>query len=84
LNYGESLKLIEAVAYSNTRVLCLREQVGQTIRVALSAYVLWPCMQTYHSLLFRTEELTNKISEERLVILMQPEWDVDVRVDVRV
>jgi hypothetical protein len=70
LNYGENLKVIEAVAYSDQRVLCLRDQVGRSIRVARSAYILRPRIQTDHSLLLRTEELTNKISEERLVILV--------------
>jgi hypothetical protein len=70
LNYGETLKLIEAIAYSDPRVLCLRAQVGRTIRVARSAYILRPCIQTDHSLLLRTAELTNEISEERLVILV--------------
>jgi hypothetical protein len=64
LNYGETLKLIEDIAYSDPRVLCLRDQVGRTIWVARSAYILRPCIQTDHSLLLRTEELTNKISEE--------------------
>jgi hypothetical protein len=70
LNYGDTLKLIEAIYYSYPRVLCLRDQVGRMIRVARSAYILRPCIQTYHSLLLRTEELTNKILEERLVILV--------------
>jgi hypothetical protein len=73
LNHGETFKLIEAIAYSDPRVLCLRDQVGRTIRVARSAYMLRPCIQTDHSLLIRTEELTDKISEVRLVILVKPE-----------
>jgi hypothetical protein len=70
LNYGETLKLIEAIAYSDPRVHCLRDQVGRTIPVARSAYILRPCIQADNSLLLRTEELTNDISEERLVILV--------------
>jgi hypothetical protein len=70
LNYGETLKLIEATAYSDPKVLCLRNQVGRMIRVARSAYILRPCIQTDHSLLLRTIELINKILEERLVILV--------------
>jgi hypothetical protein len=70
LNYGETLKLIEAIAYSDPRVLYLRHQSGWTIWVARSDYILRPCIQTDHSLLLRTEELTSKILEERLVILV--------------
>jgi hypothetical protein len=70
LNYGETLKLIEAIAPSDPRVLCLRDEVGRTIRVARSAYILRPCIHTDHSRLLRTEELTNNVSEERLVILV--------------
>jgi hypothetical protein len=70
VNYGETLKLIEAIAYSDPRVLCIRYHVGRTTRVARSVYILRPCIQTDYSLLLRTEELTNKISEERLVILV--------------
>jgi hypothetical protein len=70
LNYGETLKLIEAIAISDPWVLCLRGRVCRTSWVARSAYILRPCVQTDHSLLLRTEELTNKILEGRLVILV--------------